>query len=59
MAPMAESAAPPTTKLDCLAAAPAINGPERSAQKRIDRWTVGQCNLSGSAPFRISGKPHG
>jgi uncharacterized Zn-binding protein involved in type VI secretion len=51
------SSYPLPTKLDCLAAAPSINGPQRSAQKRVDRRTVGQCNLSGSATFRISGKP--
>ena len=48
---------PLPTKLDCPAAASASNGPERSARKRVDRRTGGQCNLSGSTPFRISGKP--
>ena len=25
--------------------------PSASPQKRVDRWTVGQCNLPGNAPF--------
>ena len=56
-APTAEPAAPPTHKIRLLADAPAINGLGLSARKRVDRRTVGQCNLSGSTPFRISGKP--
>jgi hypothetical protein len=40
-----------------VADAPTINGLGRRAQKRVDRRTVGLCNLLRSAPFRISGKP--
>jgi len=52
-APTAEPAVPPTHKIRLLADAPAINGLGLSARKRVNRRTVGWCNLSGSTPSEL------
>ena len=51
------SSSPLPKKLDCPPPHRLINGPECGAQKRVDRRTVGKCNLSGGAPSRMKGKP--